>query len=446
VRHALLRQVLVSAQVWDAELERLLTTTRLALLTRAVEATSAVPPDGDVLAFACALAQQCFINDYVFACADAEFFQLHQLWEMVTAALRAGAAVPAIRLAVLAAYGPLHAIPDTDRVLERGWSEPIRELVQQQVRNPRAERDERSAIPRLTEIDDAVSVQVRQQYEESPYPCWVKPAPSEPVGIDEHVGAQFPLSTFRPFGKEQDIDLLIAGCGTGQHAIETARRLPQARVLAIDLSLTSLAYARRQARLAGASNIEFGQADILRLGSLGRTFDVIEASGVLHHLADPVAGLRVLHSLLRESGLLRLGLYSDIARANIVKVRGFIAERGYQSTIDDIRRCRQDLLSYDAGTPQHYVTHSPDFFSTGACRDLLFHVQEHRTTLPQIKALLGELGLNFLGFEHDSFVFDRYRQRFPQDASLTDLDSWHAFETENPRTFGIMYQFWTQRT
>jgi tetratricopeptide (TPR) repeat protein/2-polyprenyl-3-methyl-5-hydroxy-6-metoxy-1,4-benzoquinol methylase len=445
LRSELLRALLVTAQVWDVALERLLTTMRLALLTQAAAAEPSTHAEPDALIFHCALARQCFINEYVFPRTSEEVQALSRLWEKLRGALQTGAPVPALWPAAVGAYGPLHAVPEADAVLERAWPEPVRELLQQQVRNPREEWNDRAAIARLTEIDDAVSLRVREQYEENPYPCWVRPAPASPIDIDQYVRTAFSGPSFRPLGKGADIDLLIAGCGSGQQAVETAKRLPQARILAVDLSLASLAYARRQARLFGVDNIEFGQADILRLGALGRTFDVIESTGVLHHLADPTAGLTILHSLLRPNGLLRLGLYSEIARANIVAVRGHIAERGYQSTADDIRRCRQDLLTFPEGTPQHYVTQSPDFFATSACRDLLFHVQEHRLTLPQIKSLLADLRLDFLGFEHDPFVFEHYRRRFPADHALTDLDCWHVFETENPRTFGIMYNFWAQK-
>ena len=443
--NALLRALLVAAPTWDVALERLLTTLRVVLLAQAADATPSSRPDADELAFHCALAQQCFINDYVFARESEEIDTLLRLWEKLRGALEAGAAVPALWPLALAAYGPLHALPECDALLERAWPDPVRDVLQQQVRNPREEWDGRAAIARLTAIDDAVSLRVREQYEENPYPCWVKPAPGSPIEIDDYIRSKFPRASFRPFGLGADIDLLIAGCGSGQHAIETAQRLPQARILAIDLSLASLAYARRQARVLGVRNIEFGQADILRLTSLGRSFDVVEASGVLHHLADPAGGIGILQSLLRPHGLMRLGLYSTVARTNIVAVRKFVTDRGYHATADDIRRCRQELLAFDQDTAQHYVTQSPDFFSTSACRDLLFHVQEHRLTLAELKPLLAKLGLVFLGFEHDSFVLQQYRRRFPADQAMTDLDCWHVFEAENPRTFAIMYQFWTQK-
>ena len=70
----------------------------------------------------------------------------------------------------------------------------------------------------------------------------------------------------------------------------------------------------RKTRELGVSSIEYAQADLLKLGSLGKQFDVIEAGSVLHHLADPWTGWRTLLSLLRPGGFMLLGLYSNIAR------------------------------------------------------------------------------------------------------------------------------------
>ena len=170
-----------------------------------------------------------------------------------------------------------------------------------------------------------------------------------------------------------------------------------ARVLAIDLSLTSLAYALRKTRELGVGNIEYAQADILKLDTIGRTFDVIESSGVLHHMADPFAGWRTLLSVLRPGGVMAVALYSEIARADIVRARAFIAERGYGSSADDIRRCRQDIVAHEDGQAFKNVYASADFYSTSDCRDLLFHVQEHRHTIPQIAGFIAENALEFVG-------------------------------------------------
>jgi SAM-dependent methyltransferase len=284
-------------------------------------------------------------------------------------------------------------------------------------------------------------VQVRGQYEENPYPRWVYAASSPaPISLDEHLRVQFPTAPFQPLGKHDEIDVLVAGCGTGRHPIEVARQYRGARILAVDLSLSSLCYAKRKTPASLAERIDYGQADILQLGSLERKFDLIEVSGVLHHLADPLAGWRVLRSLLRPAGFMHVGLYSELARRDVVAARAFIAERRFQPTADGIRRCRQELLE----SPLKTVARAGDFFSASECRDLLFHVQESRTTIPQIKSFLVENGLRFIGFEFAPRVLQHYRTVFGSDSALRDLDRWHAYETEKPDTFAGMYQFWVQ--
>jgi SAM-dependent methyltransferase len=395
----------------------------------------------DILAFACALASQCFINEYVFAHTDEELAQAVGMRDRLIAAFDRGASVPPLWLATVACYMPLHSLPAS--LLGADWPDAVAALLTQQVREPAQERQYRASIPRLTSIDDEVSHAVRQQYEEHPYPRWIKLPPcGKPVGIDSWLRGLFPSSGLRPLGKAS-VDVLIAGCGTGQQTIEAAQDLG-ARVLAVDLSLTSLAYAMRKTRELGLQNVEYAQADLLALGSLGSSFDVIEATGSLQALAAPMTGWRVLLSLLRPGGLMKAGLYSELARANVVAARLHIAERGYGSGPDDIKRCRQELLS--ASDPiLRQVAEFGDFFTVSNCRDLLFHVQEHRTTLPEIAAFLAENNLRFIGFELDPAVQRRYAKRFPDDKAMTDLAQWHIFETENPKTFMGMYQFWLQK-
>ena len=100
--------------------------------------------------------------------------------------------------------------------------------------------------------------------------------------------------------------------------------------------------------------------------------------------------------------------------------------RGYSANIGDIRRYRQDILALDESSPARAVAWSGDFYTTSNCRDLLFHVQEHHFTLPQIKNFLVGNGLELLGFELDFDVLQRYRGQFPDDPACIDLDHWHA--------------------
>ena len=437
----LLRAVLDNGLVSDIGLERLLTGVRTILLDAALRAKTEVSPE--MIGFASSLARQCFINEYVFDVSDTERQALESLRMSVRTALAVGSPVFAIHLIALSAYAPLHTLDRDSALLGRKWLQPLDALITEHVREPQAEAALRAAIPRLTEIVDPVSQAVRQQYEDNPYPRWVSVAPTPPEhSIGAYLRGLFPRPPLRDIPEPEAPDILVAGCGTGQQPIGTAQRFPQARVFAIDLSLASLAYAKRKSDAAGVS-IEYAQADILAL-ALDRRFDMIESSGVLHHLAEPMRGWSTLVKLLKPDGFMRLGLYSELGRQNIVALRQIIAQRRYGTTPDDIRRCRQDLFSRpDARFAT--VLQSPDFYSTSACRDLLFHVQEHRLTLPQIGAFLNEHGLTLLGFELSAPTLLSYRRAFPDDASMTDLALWDRFEAANPDTFGGMYQFWVQK-
>jgi SAM-dependent methyltransferase len=438
---ALLARVLESTTVRDADLERLLTSIRRHLL-EAVGAAAQDRVEEAVLGACCVLARQCFINEYVFALTPEEAEQAERLKAMLIDAMRQGSRIPVPWPAAVAMYFPLHSLPGAQALLDRAWPAPLTEVVGQQVREPLEELQYRGSIVRLTAIEDDVSVLVRRQYEEHPYPRWVRAASvPAPVTLDEHLRNTFPSAGFRPLGNRDGIDILVAGCGTGRHPIEVALKYRDARVLAVDLSLASLCYAKRKTPAPLAGKIEYAQADILKLGSIDRTFDLIDASGVLHHLADPLAGWRALLSLLRPGGFMRVGLYSELARRDVVAARAFIAERGYRPTADDIRRCRQELLS----SPLEGATKAGDFFSTSECRDLLFHSQECRMTIPQIKSFLAESDLRFIGFEFAPQVLQHYRGLFGGDNFMRDLDRWHAFETARPDTFAGMYQFWVQK-
>lgn len=348
-----------------------------------------------------AIAHQCFNTQYVFE--DDGFTPPPP--------------VDARSSALYAAYKPL-PIPD---------GAPA-SLVKRQIEEPAEEARLRRTIPSLGEPASAVSAKVRAQYEENPYPRWVR-VPAQPA-LGE--GAR---------------RILIAGCGTGQHAIATARHLPDARVLAIDLSLASLAYAKRKSLELGVTNIEYRQADLLSLHSWPERFEQIEASGVLHHLEDPYEGWRLLAGLLTPGGRMRIGLYSERGRRHVVRARELIAKEGFAPTPAGIRACRAAIRARAADELFARFLKSEDFYSMSGCRDLLFHVQEHRFSLPQIAHMVRRLGLEFAGFEFaDAGISTaRYRERFPGDPPMMTLENWDRLEAEYPDTFARMYQFWVRR-
>lgn len=426
-----LLRILATAPVRDIAFERMLTSLRRALLEHAD-----APID-----LTCALARQCFLNEYVFASTPEEDARAAELKTEIERA-PAGSNIAPAHLASLAMYGPLHAL-DTARALgERAWPAPLDGVVTQQLREPRAEQDLRASMPRLTDIEDAVSLRVRAQYEANPYPRWTRAAGAvQPTGIDRFLREQFPTAAFLPLHKEAP-DIFVAGCGTGWQTTGIAQQFAAARITAVDLSLASLAFAKRNTPAGLAARIDYAQADILKLGALDRRFDIVYASGVLHHMADPFAGWRVLLGLLKSGGVMNLGLYSELARRDVAQARAFIAQRGYTPLPADIRRCRQEI----AATPLRSVARFNDFFSLSECRDLLFHVQESNTTILRLKEFIAAQKLKFIGFEFPAAAQRHYRALFAQNGwPIGDLGRWHEVETKFPDTFAGMYHFWIQK-
>ncbi|MBF0159900.1 MAG: methyltransferase domain-containing protein [Magnetococcales bacterium] len=151
-----------------------------------------------------------------------------------------------------------------------------------QLVDPAEEWQLRATITILTRIDADPS--------EVPAPYWFEP---EPI-------------VRQPFPQQEPLDVLVVGCKTGQSAVAVARQFPGARIKAVDLSLANLAYAQRKTQQLGLDTIEYVQADLLQLGLLNRTFDLIKMADVLEQLADPATGWRVLLSLLRPGGVMHL--------------------------------------------------------------------------------------------------------------------------------------------
>ncbi len=431
------------APISDLKIERLLSFLRRLMLQEAI----AGKIEKSSLPFAAALALQCFTNEYVYYETDEETLSVERLQQQIAEHVEEAQEVPSSLIATLGAYRPLHKFSWAKKLTDREWDNGISAVIERQISEPLTELALHAHFACLTPVQDTVSQSVREQYEENPYPRWVKTGLEDkgrPIGAvlqSLHIDIGDYVSPERP-------EILVAGCGTGQHALVTAARFEGSCILAVDLSLRSLSYAMRKTNELGLSNIEYAQADIMELNSLERQFDLIESVGVLQHLGDPLAGWQILVDLLRPGGLMKIGLYSEIWRQHVVTGRALIAEKGYTAIPDDIRQCRQDFISMaeDGNVAMIKICNSRDFFCLSECRDLLFHVHEHRFTLPQIKSALQSLKLEFLGFEHtDQSMMRKFKETHPKKGALTSLSQWHRFQLENPDTFQGMYQFWCRK-
>lgn len=96
--------------------------------------------------------------------------------------------------------------------------------------------------------------------------------------------------------------VLEAGCGVGAQTGILARNSPNARIISVDISETSLDQARKKVAAAGLTNVEFQKADIFYLPYAPDSFDHIFLCFVLEHLAQPVQALQTLKNHLKQGG------------------------------------------------------------------------------------------------------------------------------------------------
>ena len=438
-------RILELSPISDLETERMLTVLRRGMILK----TTGRNAKEQVTEFSVALALNCFTNDYVFPETEKEKDTVEHLQRQVSALVEREEAVPASIVVALGSYRPLFGFPWAQKLTEQEWTDDIKRVIKRQITEPMEEHCLRDRIPCITLIQNAISQSVREQYEENPYPRWTKTdihyESRTIANVLKAPPLQFDLGDYNSPEKPK---ILIAGCGTGRHALYTASRYLNAQVLAMDLSLSSLSYAKRKTDELGFSNIKYVQGDITELDLLGQQFDLIECVGVLHHLGDPLSGWRTLVNLLPPTGLMNIGLYSKLARQDIVRARSVIAKKGYTASPKDIRKCRQDIIAMaeNGDRAMAKICNERLFFGTSECRDFLFHVQEHQFTLTQIEEALQSMNLTFLGFEmRDQSTLKKFRDLHPNNDALTSLPLWHKFELEHPNTFRGMYQFWCQK-
>ena len=432
----------------DPDIEALLIKVRRALLCKAERMTDISHQELRVISV---LAFQCFNNEHIFAVGSEEETRLANLKQLVVQRVAANQSADSqleCMLFIIGMYENLFSLACSERLAAypiNYWSKGFRTYAEHSLFNFFSEQKIKARIESIGTIRDRTTQLVQSQYEINPYPRWLSITQKTQINTRQHLKSLLP-SMNPPQFVDGPIKVLVAGCGTGKHAILAALSYSNAEILAVDISKSSLAYAIRMAEKLNIRNIRFKQADILELSQLDTRFHIIECQGVLHHMEDPLKGWRVLTGLLVQDGLMSIGLYSEKARRNVVAARKIIEDEKISPDEKHIRDFRARILRNEIPALSNAFNNSYDFYTTSACRDLLFHYQEHRFTVPQLDRSINDLHLKFLGFMfNDTKVMNMWHQRFPGEQDLTNLLLWDQFETLYPDTFAGMYKFFCQK-
>ncbi len=421
----------------DKRLERVLTNTRKYICNQI--ALNKKETSQSQLKFIITLAEQCFLNEYIYSLNEDDQISIDTIMNRCI-----NGEINETNISILSCYFPLYKLLDQITPLKflHSTNQSFNDLIKLQISEPLKEIELSKNIKRIGSIDDDISRKVKVQYEENPYPRWRygNSYKEQKISITKAINNEIKPNLININLDKRPLKVLIAGCGTGSQILQSGR-YQNAKVTAIDLSLSSLSYAQRKINELGIDNVELIQMDILEVNLLEEKFDVIECSGVLHHMKAPSEGLKALLGVLKTSGFLKLGLYSELARKHIVEGRNYINSNKLESNKNDIRDFRETIFSGKIPALSS-LTESPDFYTLSSCRDLCFHAKEHRFTINQLQETLKSHELKFLGFLLPQAIKSLYENYFSEDKAQTNLQNWDTFEEKHPNTFIAMYQFW----
>lgn len=199
---------------------------------------------------------------------------------------------------------------------------------------------------------------------------------------------------FFPEGRpERSLDILVAGCGTRMAPIYAAL-MPRARVVGIDIARSSLDAAHRLADQHGLSNLELIQLPIEQVDRLGRSFDIIHAFGVLHHLADPVAGLNHLGQVLNPEGVVAIMVYALHGRHGVYLLQSLARQLELKPDLVGIRSMKAIVKNLPIGHPLSLLPlgDRPDLVDEEVV-DMLLHPRDVAYDVLGVRDLIAGAGL-----------------------------------------------------
>jgi SAM-dependent methyltransferase len=246
-------------------------------------------------------------------------------------------------------------------------------------------------LPALDEVTQAVS----DFYERHPYPPPVDDLSRYARSwTDARRRAEacllWPDQSYR-----DDRNILVAGCGTSQ-AAKVALRWPHAHVTGIDITEQSIQSNEALRQRHEIGNLELRQLTLENAAELGRRFDHIICTGVLHHLPDPGWGLQELHDVLTPDGAMHLMVYAPYGRVGVYLLQQYCREIGIGATAAEICDLAASLRCLPPNHPLvPLLQHSPDFRSEAGIADALLHPQDRSYSVPELFDFLEGADLEF---------------------------------------------------
>lgn len=282
-----------------------------------------------------------------------------------------------------------------------------------------------------------VSAIVARQYEAYSYPPPIADIDERVARGDYQIGDP---SLFAPMlwperPRRENLRIFVAGCGSSQ-AAWFARTNPASDVIGLDLSEASLAHQRYLQERHGIKNLRLMKGNILEAPDVGRDFDLVVCTGVLHHTADPPGGMRALQSVMARDGAFVCMLYAPGRRTGVYIMQDVFRRLGLTQSAEDVAFARRVLEQLP---PTHfarwYMEGAKELEHDAALVDTFLHPQDRAYTVPQVMELVDGAGLRFQSWIENSVYYAHGDSELAQKLNaLPDEEHWAAFEMLSPGT------------
>ena len=437
----------------DLTVEYVLSSIRKLLLIEYYENPDDIIKEKRLHKFISSICMQCYMNEYIWTISDEENNYIDKLEERIEKNALTDAAISSLDIYILGSYKSFHKYKKLKKFISDFKLDiEAKNIIKNQFLDINEEKEIRKEIPIIGPVEDRISLEVKNQYENNPYPRWASNSfEIKRTYLEILENSIFPNKIDTSNLKVKD--LLIAGCGTGFHPLNIAISDKSLNIDAIDISLSSLSYAKRKAKELNVNNISFYQCDILNIDKLEKKYDAVECSGVLHHMENPQKGFDALTRRLKKGGVMKIALYARSFRRELQKAKDFLKKGNTSTKIESIRENRDKLIMSSMNEAEKSLIQFPtifrDFYTTSEFIDLLMHVQEHDYNTEELKNMFKD-SYDFLGFTFQKTTGSKaakaiYGIEFPDDKKMTNLDNWSIIEKNNSATFMSMYQFWLQK-
>ncbi|NQZ61856.1 class I SAM-dependent methyltransferase [Crocosphaera sp.] len=214
--------------------------------------------------------------------------------------------------------------------------------------------------------------------------------------------------------ERENIRILDAGCGTGVGTEYLILLNPHAEIVGVDISEKALEIAQKRSQQSGVATnhnhpISFHHLPLENADQIEGEFDLINCVGVLHHLPDPIAGIKALSKKLAPGGIFHIFVYAELGRWEIQLMQKAISllqtetKGDYKDGVFVGRKIFDSLPENNRLVKREKEKWSLENHRDESFADMYVHPQETDYNIDTLFELIEASGLEFIGFSNPQY-------------------------------------------